>query len=177
MKLSGLSTRFTDLPIYNEFLKFKNMIQWHLEKRLLKDLKPHPNNPRQISKDQQRHLAISIEKFGLIDKPIINLDNRIIGGHQRVTHLKNEKTKEVECMVPDHLLDEKQVDELMIRLNRNTGDFDYDILANVFDVPCLLDWGFSPDELELNYTDIETDDKPGEKDPKKKSCPNCGFES
>jgi ParB-like chromosome segregation protein Spo0J len=152
------------------------MIQWHLEKRLIKDLKPHPNNPRQISKDQMRHLATSIERFGLIDKPIINLDNRIIGGHQRVTHLKSEKAKEVECMVPDRILEDKEVDELMIRLNRNHGDFDYDVLANAFDIPCLLDWGFLPDELELSVTDIETDDKPGEPDPKKKTCPNCGHE-
>lgn len=93
-----------------------------------------------------------------------------------MTHLKAEKTKEIECMVPDRILDEKEVDELMIRLNRNTGEFDYDVLANVFDVPCLLDWGFLPDELELDCGDIETDDKPGEADPKKKLCPNCGHE-
>jgi hypothetical protein len=167
---------FLSLPIFKQMLKFKNMIQWHLEKRSIKDLKPHPNNPRRISKEQMRQLAICIKKFGLIDNPVINLDNCIIAGHQRINHLKNEKVKEVECKVPDHQLEEKEVEELMLRHNRNHGDFDYDVLANVFDVPCLLDFGFTADELELDCGDIETDDKPGEPDPKKKSCPNCGHE-
>jgi hypothetical protein len=157
-------------------LKFKNMIQWHLEKRLIKELKPHPHNPRQISKDQMRHLAMSMETYGFIDKPAINTDNTIIGGHQRVTYWKKEGHKEIECWLPSRTLDDKEVEKLMLRLNRNHGEFDYDVLANSFDVPDLLDCGFLPDELELNCGDIETDDKPGEPDPKKKSCPNCGHE-
>ncbi len=153
------------------------MIQWHLEKRSIKDLKSHPNNPRQLSKDQERHLRTSIDKFGLAEKIIINTDNTIIGGHQRINVLKTMKEKQVDCWVPERTLDGKEAEELLIRLNRNHGEFDYDVLANSFNVPDLLDWGFLPDELELAYSDIETDDKPGEPDPKKKTCPNCGFES
>lgn len=152
------------------------MIEWHLENRLLKDLKPHPKNPRQLTKDQERHLSSSISKFGLAEKIIINTDNMIIGGHQRFQILKKRKEESVDCWVPNRELTEQEVDELCIRLNRNHGEFDYDILANNFDVPDLLDWGFRPEELELIDPDeIESEDKQ-EKKKKPTICPSCGHE-
>ena len=69
------------------------MINWKLETVLIKDLKNHPKNPRYISKDQFRHLENLINKFGLIDKPIVNLDRTIIGGHQRIQILKKMKKR------------------------------------------------------------------------------------
>jgi hypothetical protein len=56
---------------------------WHIEKRKISELKDYGKNPRILKEDQEIHLRISLEKFGIIDKPIINLDNTIIGGHQR----------------------------------------------------------------------------------------------
>ena len=149
------------------------MITWHIETRLIKDLKPHPKNPRQLSKDQARQLRKSIETFGLSDKPIINLDNTIIGGHQRISVLKTMKWKEVECWVPDRLINEKEAEELCIRLNRNHGAFDYDVLANEFDLSDLLEYGFSMEELEL----IPTEELESKYKPKKKlkTCPSCGH--
>lgn len=123
------------------------MINWHLETRKLADLKDHPKNPRKLDKDQAEHLQKSLEKFGLIDKPIINLDNQIIGGHQRKNVLKKMKLKQIECFVPDHMLTPEEVDELNIRLNRNTGDWDWDILANQWDTEQLIDWGFKAEEF------------------------------
>jgi hypothetical protein len=151
------------------------MIEWHTENRNLKDLRPHPKNPRQLTKDQERQLRKSIETFGLAEALVINTDNMIIGGHQRYNLLKKLKFKEVACWVPSQKLTDAECDELCVRLNRNHGDFDYDILANEFNVCDLLDWGFRPEELELiSAEDIESE----EKDKKKnlKSCPKCGHE-
>ena len=67
------------------------MINWKLEAIPIKELREHPKNPRQISKDQYQHLTNLIAKFGLIEKPIINLDRMIIGGHQRLKILKKMK--------------------------------------------------------------------------------------
>lgn len=151
------------------------MIQWLLEKRLIKDLKPHPKNPRQLSKDQERHLRTSIDKFGLAEKIIINTDNTIIGGHQRINILKSMKEKEIECWVPERELTDLEVDELCIRLNRNHGDFDFDILANQFDIPDLLEWGFNVDDLDIGaFEEIESDTK--DKTKKLTTCPQCGHE-
>jgi len=130
------------------------LINWTLQKWKIKDLKPHPKNPRKLSKHDALHLQRSIEKFGLIDKPIITADGLIIGGHQRIAILKKMKSKEVECYVPDADLVEKDIEELNIRLNRNAGEWDYDILANQWDVKDLLDFGFTNEELD--FQDPET---------------------
>lgn len=145
---------------YRIYQDSKEMINWKLEKRLIKDLKEHPKNPRQLTKDQERNLRKSLDKFGLADKPIINTDGTIIGGHQRLRILKKE-LKEIECWVPERPLTDKEVDEMNIRLNRNLGEWDFDVLANEWEIPDLLDWGFNPDELSLGAEEIEGEEFEG----------------
>ena len=142
--------------------------KWSLQTIKIKDLKKHPKNPRTLSRSQFDQLKNSLDKFGLIDRPVVNTDMTIIGGHQRIQVLKLAGMKEVECMVPDRLLSEKEVEELLLRLNRNHGEFNYDDLANGYNVSDLLDYGFSIDELELSL------DEPKEKKKKPKECPHCG---
>ena len=149
------------------------MIEWKIETRNIKDLKNHPKNPRRLTKDQYDHLKTSIDKFGLIDKPIVNLDNTIIGGHQRIQLLKKEKKKTVECWVPSNLIEEKDVDELNVRLNRG-GSWDFDQLANCYDIPDLLDWGFTIQEFDIESLADPKEEK--EEKPKKlMECPACGH--
>jgi DNA modification methylase len=132
------------------------MINWKLEKVLLKDIKPFAKNPRQINKDQMGHLENLIKKFGLIDKPILNKDFTLIGGHQRIKVLKKMKVKEIDCWIPDHLLDEKEIEHLCIGLNLNQGSFDYDILANEWDPIELLQYGFTEEQLLGLEQKVET---------------------
>lgn len=145
------------------------MIKWHLETRPIKELSPHASNPRKLTKEQHAQLKTSLDKFGLIDKPIITPEGQILGGHQRIRILKEEGVKELECWVPDRDMTETEVDELLIRLNKNTGEFDWDDLANSFEVVDLLDWGFTADDLHIDIEDDE--DKPKKKE---KVCPHCG---
>lgn len=145
------------------------MLSWKIEKRLIKDLKPHPSNPRELSKFDRDHIKASLMKFGVIDKIVINTDNTIIGGHQRCRILKEMGEKEVDCYTPSRGLSEEEVKELLLRLNKNQGEFDYDMLANNFNPLDLLSWGFSIEELELDSG------KP-KKEKKKKQCPHCGGE-
>ena len=154
---------------------------WTLVTKKIKDLKPHPKNPRRISKDETAHLKSSLEKFGLTDKPIINLDNVIIGGHQRVKVLKSMGWKEVQCLMPDRLLDEAEVEEALIRHNKNSGQWDWDGLANNFESLDLIEFGFKAEELFGSGSDEDAPKKPkkekeeesGEK--KLKECPSCGH--
>jgi ParB-like chromosome segregation protein Spo0J len=152
------------------------MIKWHLETRKIRDLIPHPRNPRYLSKDQAKHLETSLDKFGLTDRPIVNLDNMIIGGHQRLNIIKKKKQKEIECWIPDRSLSTEEVDELNIRLNKNTGDWDFDILANQWDETLLLEWGFTPQEIQFELPEQIEEEQEEEKPINKKSCPNCGHE-
>ena len=131
-------------------------MKWKLETRKIKDLKKHPKNPRQLSKEQEKHLTYSLDKFGLIEKPIVTIEGLIIGGHQRINVLKKQKVKEIECWVAEQEINDKDIEELNIRLNKNTGEWDYDILANEWEVNDLLEWGFTEEELTGEIGEIET---------------------
>lgn len=124
------------------------MIQWTLTQVATSKLVPYAYNPRFISKNDFFQLQNSIEKFGLIEKPIVNIDFTIISGHQRVKALQAEK--EIEVWMPDRLLKDEEVQEICIRMNRNHGEFDFDMLANHFSVGDLVDWGFSDSDLDID---------------------------
>jgi ParB-like chromosome segregation protein Spo0J len=156
------------------------MINWHLEVLNIKDIKEHPRNPREITKQNFEHLKDLIAKFGLIDKPIVNKDWTLIGGHQRLRVLKKMKAKTVECWVPDCLLDQKDIDKLCIGLNLNQGRWDWDILANSWEPLDLLEYGFTEEQL-LGSTKEVVEDGEGEETKatskkKVKTCPSCGCE-
>ena len=123
------------------------MTNWQIQTVEISKLKEHPYNPRHINKKQLAHLETLIKKYGLIDKPIVNTDFTIIGGHQRIKILKKMKCKTVECWVPDRLLSQEDINHLCIGLNLNQGDWDFDILANAWDVKELVDWGFEENTL------------------------------
>ena len=126
-----------------------------IESKLVKDLNPASYNPRQISSKQYKDLKESVKKFGLVDPIIVNKDNTVIGGHQRLKVCKELKYVEVDCVMLD--LSKEEERELNIRLNKNTGDFDMDILANEFDIEELTDWGFKHIDLDVNIDKIEED--------------------
>jgi len=115
-------------------------------------LKPATYNPRQISTKQFKDLKNSITKFGLVDPIIVNKDFTVIGGHQRLKVLNEMQTDTIPCVVLD--LSKEKERELNVRLNKNTGDFDIDILANEFDIDELVDWGFKHIDLGLNIDKI-----------------------
>jgi len=116
-------------------------------------------NPRQLSKDQFKYLKDSIDRFGLVDPIIINKNkdrkNIIIGGHQRIKVAKSMGIKEVPCLELDLNYDKER--ELNVRLNKNTGEWDFDVLANNFDIEELHDWGFDDSELKLDLFEEEID--------------------
>ena len=133
-------------------------INWKLRTFKLKDLKEYEKNPRQLNEKQAAQLKTSLEKFGLIDRPVATTDGRLIGGHQRKRMLSEMGIAEVECYVPDVDLSEKEIEELNIRLNKNTGEWDFDVLANEWEYDDLIVWGFEPEEL----TGFEAEEVPEE---------------
>jgi ParB-like chromosome segregation protein Spo0J len=126
-----------------------------IESIKINKLKPATYNPRQISTKQYNDLKKSIEKFGLVDPIIINKNgNVVIGGHQRLKICKELKHTEIDCVVLD--LSKEDERELNIRLNKNTGDWDFDLLSN-FDIDELVDWGFKHIELDINIDKLDDD--------------------
>ena len=107
-------------------------------------------NPRKWDEEAIKHLKASIKKYGFVDPIIANSapERRgvVIGGHFRLSIAKEIGIAEIPVVylnIPD-LEKEK---ELNIRLNKNTGEFDLDLLAN-FDESFLTDIGFSSEELD-----------------------------
>ncbi len=155
----------------------KREINWSLKEISINQLQEFEKNPRQISKEHFHYLANLIDKFGLIDKPIINQDFTIIGGHQRIRILKKMKKKKVECWFPDVLLDSSEIEQLCIGLNLNQGRFDYEILANLWEPLDLLKYGFTEEQLLGTFEKKQEAKQEKEStNKKKKECPVCGHE-
>jgi DNA modification methylase len=113
-------------------------------------LKPASYNPRTWSKDQEAQLKESIKKYGVIDPLLVNSAPQrrgvVIGGHFRLAMIKEMGLKEVP-VVFINIPDIKREKELNLRLNKNTGSFDWSLLAN-FDESFLKDVGFSSEEMD-----------------------------
>jgi hypothetical protein len=102
-------------------------------------------------------------------------------GCRGLKRIHKGKALKIDVYVPDRLLDENEVAELCIRLNKNVaGVFDFDMLANEFDPRDLVAFGFSEDELGLSSPDVEDD--PGNAiesesdDDRIIKCPKCKHE-
>ena len=150
-------------------------ITWKLEKRKLVDLKEWPDNPRFMTEDQGNDLANSINRFGFAEPIIANTDNAIIGGHMRkkilLQKLGVSPDVEVPVMIPSRKLSEDELVEFAIRLNKNTGSFNFDKLANDFDMGELQEWGFTPTDFGFG----KDNDKDGGSQEEKEEgvCPKC----
>ena len=123
------------------------------------ELNPAPYNPRTWSEEAIRQLRESIESFGLVDPILVNSaverKNVVIGGHFRLKVAKDLGHTEVP-VVYLNIPDEAKEKELNLRLNRNLGDWDFDLLSQ-FDESLLADAGFSSEELDTIFN-LEDDE-------------------
>jgi DNA modification methylase len=114
------------------------------------DLRASEYNPRKWSKEQLEGLTESIRRFDVVDPIVVNgADDRknvVIGGHMRLAALKLLGRDEVPVVYL--ALSPEKEKELNIRLNRNTGEFDFDLLAKYFEESTLSEYGFTSEELD-----------------------------
>jgi DNA modification methylase len=111
-----------------------------IEIKKISELTPAPYNPRESTEKQESQLKQSLKKFGVVEPIIYNKQTGyIVGGHFRVRELQKLGYTEIECVIVD--LAEEDEKELNIRLNANTGQWDWDELANNFELEDLNDWG------------------------------------
>lgn len=114
------------------------------------NLNPSEYNPRKHTKEQADQLKESIKRFGLVDPIIANSapgrQNIVIGGHFRLETAKELKIAEVPVVFVN-IPDIEKEKELNVRLNKNTGEFDFEKLKQL-DFDLLLDIGFGQKELD-----------------------------
>jgi DNA modification methylase len=122
----------------------------------VRDLIPASYNPRKWNEKQLSDLKESIKKYGFVDPAIVNGNesrkNIIIGAHMRIVAAKELGIEKVPVVYVD-IADIEKEKELNLRLNKNTGEFDFSLLAE-FDERFLADLGFESEELD-NIFDIE----------------------
>ncbi len=113
-------------------------------------LSPSEYNPRKISKESMEQLKESINRFQVVDPIIVNSSlnrkNIIIGGHMRWKAAKELGFKEIP-VVYLNIPDIEREKELNLRLNKNTGNWDFNLLTN-FKEEFLTDIGFTSEDLD-----------------------------
>jgi DNA modification methylase len=127
----------------------------------ISEVKTNPKNPRLIKDDKFRKLVKSIQEFPqmLELRPIVVDENNIVlGGNMRLKACKEAGLKEVFIVKADNLT-ELQKDEFIVKDNVGFGEWDWDMLANEWDVEKIQDWGLDlPVDLSITELEAEEDD-------------------
>lgn len=138
----------------------------------INEAQPYHKNPRKITKAQHELLSSSLAEFGDLSGVVVNIrTGEVIGGNQRSSIFKREDAKieiierydtptktgttaigyvifgDEKYAYREVDWDEKTAESANIRANKIGGIFDFDILANEFDMELLMQSGFSEDEL------------------------------
>ena len=125
------------------------------------ELRPAEYNPRKKLKagdKEYEKIKNSILEFGYVEPIIVNYDMTVIGGHQRLTVLKDLGYKEVQCVVVE-IQDETKVKALNIALNKITGAWNEELLADLLVDLQTADFntdftGFEAPEIEQLFSKI-----------------------
>ena len=151
----------------------------------LKELKPAAYNPRKkLKKGDKEYEKIkqSLLKFGYVDPIIVNDDLTVIGGHQRLTVLKDLNYETAKCVIVK--LSKEDEKALNIALNKITGQWDdallADLLLDLQESDFNLDLtGFEPPEIDdilsnVHDKELSEDEFDVEEELKKPTVSRCG---
>jgi hypothetical protein len=120
----------------------------------IKTVKPNPSNPRHIKDHKFTQLVKSIRHFPemLQLRPIVvDADNIVLGGNMRLKACIEAGLKEVPIIVASELTEEQQK-EFIIKDNVGFGEWDWEQLANEWEIEQLSDWGL---DLPIEIADSD----------------------
>jgi ParB-like chromosome segregation protein Spo0J len=134
---------------------------------LITEIKSNPNNPRLIKDHKFKQLVKSIQDFPqmLELRPIvIDENNMVLGGNMRLKACLEAGLTDVPVIHANNLSEDKKK-EFIVKDNVGYGEWDWDDLANNWDVLELTEWGldipnfdngdYADKNKELNIDDIE----------------------
>lgn len=149
--------------------------------RKISELKAAEYNPRLMTEQDYADLTGSLQAFGMVDPIIVNQHKPrkdvVVGGHQRLKVWSDLGHKTIPCVYVSLPLAKER--ELNVRLNKNVCHWDWDMLANNFELGELKPWGFTEDQLFGDNVPPAVKEKQSAKqgatagDPVK--CPQCGY--
>ncbi|MDD4290058.1 MAG: DNA modification methylase [Patescibacteria group bacterium] len=128
----------------------KQKLQWTTVQKRVNDLIPQDINPRVISDKQMSDLKKNLKKFSLVEIPAIDLNGKILAGHQRIKALQllGRGEDKIDVRIPNRKLTKEESDRYLIASNALGGDWDFSKLKS-FDLDLLIDIGF--DEIDLSH--------------------------
>tara|TARA_R110000803_G_scaffold75455_1_gene139825 strand:+ start:1874 stop:2425 length:552 start_codon:yes stop_codon:yes gene_type:complete len=120
-----------------------------LKDRKIEELIGAEYNPRVISEEELSILQNSIQRFGIVEPILVNINSQrkdiIISGHQRLKACISLGMKNVPTIELDLTLEKEK--ELNVRMNKSGGQFDKDLLQEHFNYDDLLEYGFQSYEV------------------------------
>jgi hypothetical protein len=125
----------------------------------ISEVKTNPNNPRVIKDDKFAKLVNSIKEFPkmLEIRPIVvNDDMIVLGGNMRLKACKEAGLKEVPIIKASDLTEDEQR-QFIIKDNVSGGEWDWEMLANEWDVEQLEEWGLDVGGFDLDSDELGTD--------------------
>jgi DNA modification methylase len=127
-------------------------------------VKANKNNPRQIKDDKFKKLVQSIREFPemLEKRPLVcftDVDGKyvVLGGNMRLKASQEVGLKEIPIVLADDWTQE-QKDEFLIKDNVGFGEWNWDDLANEWDVVKLNEWGLDVPNFDAEVLEAEEDD-------------------
>jgi len=125
----------------------------------LSEIKPNPDNPRQISAAQLSKLVESIKRdpaFMTLRPIVVDENGVILGGNMRYRACLEAGMKDIPAswVIKAADLTPEQARRFILVDNAPTGmsgEWDYDSLSNLWDTDDLLDIGFTPGELGMGF--------------------------
>jgi len=126
---------------------------------LITQIKTNPNNPRIIKDNKFKLLVKSIQEFPemLELRPIVIDENNIVlGGNMRLKACIEAGLTDVPVKVAT--LSEQQKKEFIVKDNVGFGEWDWDDLANNWEVEQLTEWGLDIPNFDVNNLEAEEDD-------------------
>ena len=118
----------------------------------ISDIKSNPNNPRIIKDDKFKKLVESIKGFpemANVRPIVVNKDMIVLGGNMRLKAMKEAGWKEAPIQIVDW--DEQKQKEFIVKDNVGFGEWDWDDLANNWEVEELTDWGLNIPNWSLGH--------------------------
>lgn len=129
-----------------------------VQKLSISKIKLNPTNPRVIKDDKFQKLVKSIQDFPEMKeiRPIVvNQDMIILGGNMRFRAMQEAGVKEIPVVIVDW--DEEKQKEFTIKDNLSFGEWDWDSLANDWDIEALRDWGVDVPSFNIDLIEPEID--------------------
>lgn len=140
-----------------------------MERVDIRQIRPNPENPRVIKDNKFQKLVKSITELPqmLELRPIVvNKDMIVLGGNMRLKACEAAGLTEVPVIFAENLTPEQER-EFIIKDNSSFGEWDWDLLANEWDVDQLQEWGMdiggfdlSPNEFDESFELPDGDKSP-----------------